>query len=130
MRRESPAQAPPTPPHQPLPPTLPRRIAKKLRKFNHENLSVAAGGKYSIVKIIASEVFEFMVQTSNANNLAKFLDWRIMRLYSNVIFANCLVFGFCLLAPDRYVPAATLISIDVLIGECARERGGRGVRAE
>ncbi|GMI31372.1 hypothetical protein TeGR_g13262, partial [Tetraparma gracilis] len=90
-------------------------LAKRLRKFNHENISVAAGGKYSIVKIIASEVFEFMVQTSNANSLAKFLDWRIMRLYSNVIFANCLVFGFCLLAPDRYIPAATLISIDVLI---------------
>jgi hypothetical protein len=129
LQRESPAQAPnPTPPQPPHPPSpsIPRRLAKRLRKFNHENLSVAAGGKYSIVKIIASEVFEFVVQTSNANNLAKFLDWRIMRLYSNVIFANCLVFGFCLLAPDRYIPAATLISIDVLIGECARVRARAG----
>ena len=80
--------------------------------------------------MIAAEVFEFMVQTNNANNQAKYLDWGYMQMYASLIFANFVLFGICILAPDRYIPAATLISIDVLIGECARERGGGGVRAE
>ena len=80
---------------------------------------MAAGGKYSIVKIIGSEVFEFLVQTNNANNLAKFLDWKYMELYGNVIFANFLVFGVCLLTPDHYVNSTALIVIDVIIGERA-----------
>ncbi|GMI54614.1 hypothetical protein TeGR_g7513, partial [Tetraparma gracilis] len=89
--------------------------AKNLMKWYHDNLAIHTAGRYSILLVIAAEVFEFLVQTTNANNLAKFLDWRILEIYGNVIFANFLVFGFCLLTPDRYIPSSAFITIDVLI---------------
>jgi hypothetical protein len=74
--------------------------------------------------VVAAEVFEFMVQTNNANNLAKYLDWRNMQLYGSLIFANFVLFGICILTPDRYIPSSALITIDVLIGESAQVPDG------
>jgi hypothetical protein len=90
-----------------------------LRRY-HANLAIHTAGRYSILTVIAAEVFEFMVQTNNANNLAKYLDWRNMQLYGSLIFANFVLFGICILTPDRVIPSSALITIDVLIGESAQ----------
>ncbi|GMI53472.1 hypothetical protein TeGR_g5488, partial [Tetraparma gracilis] len=90
--------------------------AKKLMKWYHANLAIHTAGRYSILTVIAAEVFEFMVQINNANNLAKYVDWRYMQLYGSLIFANFVLFGICILTPDRYIPSSALITIDVLIG--------------
>ncbi|GMI27325.1 hypothetical protein TeGR_g10894 [Tetraparma gracilis] len=90
-------------------------VAKKLMKWYHDNLAIHTAGRYSILVVVSAEAFEFMVQTANANGLAMHLDWNFMELYANVIFANFLVFGICLLTPDRYIPSSALITIDVLI---------------
>ncbi|GMI41532.1 hypothetical protein TeGR_g12895, partial [Tetraparma gracilis] len=90
-------------------------VAKKLMKWYHANLAIHTAGRYSILTVIAAEVFEFMVQTNNANNLAKYLDWRYMQMYASLIFANFVLFGLCILTPDRYIPSSALITIDVLI---------------
>jgi hypothetical protein len=94
-----------------------------LRRY-HDNFAIHTAGRYSLLLVIGAEVFEFMVQTANANGLAKYLDWgRFVQVYGNLIFANCLVFGICLLTPERYIPPSALITIDVIIGKSVQERG-------
>ncbi|GMI39661.1 hypothetical protein TeGR_g11879 [Tetraparma gracilis] len=90
-------------------------VAKGLMKWYHDNLAIHTAGRYSILIVIAAEVFEFLVQSTNANGLAKFLGWKRMVLYGNLIFSNFLVFGICLLTPDRYIPSSAIITIDVII---------------
>ncbi|GMI51515.1 hypothetical protein TeGR_g1888 [Tetraparma gracilis] len=56
-------------------------VAKNLMKWYHDNFAIHTAGRYSLLLVIGAEVFEFVVQTSNANFLAKFLDWKLMELY-------------------------------------------------
>ncbi|GMI27400.1 hypothetical protein TeGR_g5264 [Tetraparma gracilis] len=89
--------------------------AKRMMKFYHDNFAIHTAGKFSILVVIGAEVFEFMVQSYNANNLAKFLDWSALSLYATIISVNFTIVGLCLLVPERFVPSSTLITIDVIV---------------
>ncbi|GMI33994.1 hypothetical protein TeGR_g2719, partial [Tetraparma gracilis] len=90
--------------------------AKNLMKWYHDRFAIHTGGRYSLVVVISAELFELVVQATNANTLAKYLDWSVMQLYGNVIFVNFLLFGICLMAPERLISSSTMITVDVVIG--------------
>ncbi|GMI50282.1 hypothetical protein TeGR_g3670, partial [Tetraparma gracilis] len=72
-------------------------------------------GKYSLLVVIGAEIFEFLVQSYNADVLARYQKWTILRNYGTLIFANFTIFGICMLSDERFVSAALIITIDVVI---------------
>ncbi|GMI54307.1 hypothetical protein TeGR_g13771 [Tetraparma gracilis] len=61
---------------------------KKLMKWYNDNLAIHTAGRFSILVIIAAEVFEFLVQAYNADQLARFLHWDSLSMYCDLISIN------------------------------------------
>ena len=73
------------------------------------------------MKILGAELVELAVQSSNANTLAKFMDWAPMQLYVNLILVNTVVFSVCLLAPERLIGVMIMVAVDVIFGKSRAE---------
>ncbi|GMI27667.1 hypothetical protein TeGR_g2832 [Tetraparma gracilis] len=80
-----------------------------------ENFAIEHAGRYSIVLIVGIELVEFMTQTTNASRLARYLDWDTLGFYVNIIAANSVLFGVCLVVPERFVDESGMVAVDVLI---------------
>ncbi|GMI24037.1 hypothetical protein TeGR_g11498, partial [Tetraparma gracilis] len=80
-----------------------------------ENFAIEHAGKYSIVLIVCIELVEFVTQTTNASQLARYLDWKTLGFYVNIIAANSVLFGVCLIVPERFVDESGMVAVDVLI---------------
>jgi hypothetical protein len=65
--------------------------------------------------VLGSEMMEVVVQSANANKIAKFLDWGSLKIYITLIFGNCVLVGICLLAPERFLGTSLVITIDVIV---------------
>jgi hypothetical protein len=96
--------------------------AKRLMKWYNDNFAIHTGGKYSLLLVIGAEVFELMVQATNANFMAGYLDWPALSFYSTLISTNCIVFGSCMLSNERFVGPSVVITVDVVMGECPPAR--------
>ena len=59
--------------------------AKRLMKWYNDNFAIHTGGRYSLLLVIGAEVFEFMVQSANANSMAGYLDWPALSFYATLI---------------------------------------------
>ena len=94
-----------------------------------ENFAIDHAGKYSIVLIVVQELVEFVTQTTNASQLARYLDWKTLGFYVNIIAANSVLFGVCLIVPERFVDESGMVAVDVLIGEQRAKRAERVQRA-
>jgi hypothetical protein len=92
-----------------------------------DNFAIEHAGRYSIVLIVCIEVVEFVTQTTNASQLARYLDWETLGFYVNIIAANSVLFGVCLIVPERFVDESGMVAVDVLIGE---QRAPRAKRAK
>lgn len=69
----------------------------RLARWYFNNFALNTAGKYSILLVLGSEIFELMVQGSNANALATWLTWTEdasltgsfkLRFYCQLICAN------------------------------------------
>ena len=100
--------------------------AKRLMKWYNDNFAIHTGGKYSLLLVIGAEVFEFMVQSANANSMAGYLDWPALSFYATLISTNCILFGICMLSDERFVSPSVIITVDVIMGEpCASEASAK-----
>ena len=90
---------------------------KQLVQGWRENFAVEHAGKYAIVFVVVQELIEFVTQTMNASHLARYVDWKTLGLYVNIISANGILFGVCLITPERFVDVSGMVAVDVLIGE-------------
>ncbi|GMI34892.1 hypothetical protein TeGR_g1821 [Tetraparma gracilis] len=88
---------------------------KSLVQGWRENFAIEHAGRYSIVLIVCIEVVEFVTQTTNASQLARYLDWETLGFYVNIIAANSVLFGVCLIVPERFVDESGMVAVDVLI---------------
>ncbi|GMI53744.1 hypothetical protein TeGR_g12588, partial [Tetraparma gracilis] len=59
-------------------------------------------------------VAPFATQAYNAHQLAKFLDWRYLLIYGNLILGNFVIFGICLILPERFIGTSAMIGVDGL----------------
>ncbi|GMI57314.1 hypothetical protein TeGR_g12504, partial [Tetraparma gracilis] len=89
--------------------------AKRLKKWHNANFAIDTGGKYSILLIIGPEVFELMVQATNANRMAGYVDWPALSVYGTLISINCILFGVCMLSDARIVGESVIITVDVIM---------------
>ncbi|GMI54217.1 hypothetical protein TeGR_g1050, partial [Tetraparma gracilis] len=87
---------------------------KNIVRLYRENFAIDTSGKYSLVLVIISELVEFATQAYNAHQLAKFLDWRYLLIYGNLILGNFVIFGICLILPERFVGTSAMIGVDGL----------------
>ena len=92
-------------------------IAKRLMKWYNDNFAIHTGGRYSLLLVIGAEVFEFMVQSANANSMAGYLDWPTLSFYGTLVSVNCILFGICMLSDERFVSQSVIITVDVVMGE-------------
>ncbi|GMH78359.1 hypothetical protein TrLO_g9996 [Triparma laevis f. longispina] len=88
---------------------------RQLMQFYYDNFAIHTSGRFSILLVISAEVFEFAIQSYNANKLASILPWPILSAYLHLIFINFLIFGTCMLSPERFVSSSTIITIDNII---------------
>ncbi|GMI33904.1 hypothetical protein TeGR_g5453, partial [Tetraparma gracilis] len=88
---------------------------KKLKKWYNENFNIKTAGLYSILMVILQEVVEFLVQSINADELARFLHWDSLSMYCNLISTNFMVFGLCMILPERFASVSMIITIDVIM---------------
>ncbi|GMI25808.1 hypothetical protein TeGR_g2510 [Tetraparma gracilis] len=93
---------------------LPRWL-KRLVRLWKENFAIESAGKYSFVLVVAVEVVEFFVQTQNASKMARYLDWKVLRVYLDLISANSVLFGVFMILPEQFVSTSGIIAVDVLI---------------
>jgi hypothetical protein len=91
--------------------------AKRLVKWYNDNFAIHTGSKYSLLIVIGAEVFELVVQASNANFMAGHLDWPDLSFYGTLISVNCILFGICMLSDERFVSQSVIITVDVVMGE-------------
>ncbi|GMI26831.1 hypothetical protein TeGR_g8519 [Tetraparma gracilis] len=89
--------------------------AKRLMKWFNDNFAIHTGGRYSLLLVIGAEVFEFMVQSANANSMAGYLDWPALSFYATLISTNCILFGICMLSDERFVSQSVVITVDVIM---------------
>ncbi|GMI19178.1 hypothetical protein TeGR_g2222 [Tetraparma gracilis] len=92
--------------------------AKRLMKWYNDNFAIHTGAKYSLLLVIGAEVFELMVQASNANSMAGYLDWPALSFYGTLISTNCILFGICMLSDERFVSQSVIITVDVIMDAC------------
>ncbi|GMI32024.1 hypothetical protein TeGR_g5082, partial [Tetraparma gracilis] len=92
--------------------------AKRLKKWHNANFAIDTGGKYSLLLIIGPEVFELMVQATNANRMAGYVDWPALSFYGTLISINCILFGVCMLSDERFVSDSVIITVDVVMDAC------------
>jgi hypothetical protein len=90
--------------------------AKRLMKWYNDNFAIHTGSKYSLLLVIGAEVFELMVQSANANSMAGFLDWPALSFYGTLVSTNCILFGICMLADERFASQSVIITVDVIMG--------------
>ncbi|GMI54081.1 hypothetical protein TeGR_g10254, partial [Tetraparma gracilis] len=92
--------------------------AKRLMKWYHDNFAIHTGGKYSLLLVIGAEVFELMVQATNANFMAGYLPWPALSFYGTLISTNCILFGVCMLSDERFISESVVITVDVIMDAC------------
>jgi hypothetical protein len=102
---------------------------KQLVQGWRENFAVEHAGKYAIVYVVVQELVEFVTQTTNASHLARYVDWKTLGFYVNIIAANGVLFGVCLITPERFVDVSGIGAVDVLLGEQRVPRAPRAKRA-
>ncbi|GMI41460.1 hypothetical protein TeGR_g5044, partial [Tetraparma gracilis] len=89
--------------------------AKRLMKWYYDNFAVHTGGRYSLLLVIGAEVFEIVVQFTNANSMAGYLDWPALSFYGTLVSTNCIMFGICMLSDERFVSPPVVITVDVVM---------------
>ncbi|GMI53358.1 hypothetical protein TeGR_g8605 [Tetraparma gracilis] len=84
-------------------------------KWYNDNFAIHTGGRYSLLLVIGAEVFELMVQATNANSMAGYVDWPALSFYGTLISVNCILFGICMLSDERFISESVVITVDVVM---------------